>query len=282
MMMLFKFAEHAFMFLKKQVQNRSLRKRRFVFPLVSLFFWMLVVPADVCYAMIHEAQGRHQESLSGSSSSSASRVSRDANTEKWTTAVPGVAVRVLPFPITERMVAIYCVVVGHTLAQEGYVEEEDKNPSTALTASARVSWTAIDSKCFHARADLSMGIVRRSLGDIENLGSDPTGGLCVECPGHGFLFSLCTGDNLVPNAKFINKKMSIEGLKGVKGMQRPYLCTFDETVGLRVVDGGTQPRYACETKWEFLCGNRTKAHPFRSLVKCWIEFLRIWHCASAV
>lgn len=199
----------------------------------------LQVPLEVCVEMIQEALAKRTDTAS-------TTPSRDANTERFTAVVPGVSTRVFPFPVTERLVAVYCIASG--------VDGASLPSSSSLSSSC--SWAAIDAKCFHARADLSMGTVRRSIGDIENLGDatgcdkkDPLSALCVECPGHGFLFSLWTGDNLVPNAKFSGKnKMSIQGLKGVKGMQRPYHCSYEETAGLTVVDAGTKPRYACETK----------------------------------
>lgn len=201
----------------------------------------LFIPAPTCDEMIAEALQRTADSVTGRRAGR-----RDDVTEKWTEAVVRTSARVFPFPETGRPVAVYCILQRESKEGEGEVGNV-------------VQWGAMDGQCFHARADLSMGTVRRALTDIENLGSVagrdgevgsscPLAAFCVECPGHGFLFSLLTGDNLVPNAVFTGGKMKVEGLKGVHGMQRPYGCRFVAGEGLYVEAVGLAPRYACETR----------------------------------
>lgn len=145
------------------------------------------------------------------------------------TPLPTFATTVVLHPATERRVAIYCCF----LAGGG---------DTA-------SWFAMDARCFHGKGDLSEGSVVQSVLDIEDLSATSLSSgsltLCVQCPGHGYLFALATGDNCIPNPKFEGGRMRVDCLKAVKGMQRPYLCTYDESAGLYVAPaaGG---RYASD------------------------------------
>ena len=107
-------------------------------------------------------------------------------------------------------------------------------------------WFAIDGVCFHQQQALCGGKVVKILCDIEQLVGDgcPANDhhrLCLECPGHGFLFSLLTGDNLVARPQLVDGKMQVRSFKTVRGMQRPYSCEFVADEGLfvtpAIVDG---------------------------------------------
>ncbi|CUF03995.1 Hypothetical protein, putative [Bodo saltans] len=92
---------------------------------------------------------------------------------------------------------------------------------------------AIDAVCYHGKADLTQGGVVRGICDVEDLGQTSTP-LCVECPGHGYLFSLATGSNIIRGAQFVGGKLVVGGLKAVTHMQRTYECVFDPVTGLTV------------------------------------------------
>ncbi len=103
-------------------------------------------------------------------------------------------------------------------------------------------WFAIDAVCFHQQQSLCGGKLVKVLADIEQLGESaaaasacPGGGLlCIECPGHEFLFSVATGDNVVARPQLIDGRMQVRAFKAVKGIQRPYLCEFEAGKGLFV------------------------------------------------
>jgi nitrite reductase/ring-hydroxylating ferredoxin subunit len=92
---------------------------------------------------------------------------------------------------------------------------------------------AIDAVCYHGKADLTQGSLVRGVCDVEDLGHTSIP-LCVECPGHGYLFSLATGSNIIRGAQFLGGKLVVGGLKAVARMQRTYECVFDPAAGLAV------------------------------------------------
>lgn len=89
----------------------------------------------------------------------------------------------------------------------------------------------MDALCFHGKADLTGGALLETVTDIEDVGSNSGPGsasarLCIQCPGHGYLFSLSTGDNIVTAPKFVDGRMQLGHPKAVKGMQRVYAVDY--------------------------------------------------------
>jgi len=113
-------------------------------------------------------------------------------------------------------------------------------PPTMLVACVRseqgaFSWFAMNNKCYHDGAALCNGVITTVTVDIEDAPTTCLAkGVCVECPGHGYLYLLATGDYIVPKPELIDGRMRVQRFKAVRDMQRPYTCVYVEGEGLHV------------------------------------------------
>lgn len=112
---------------------------------------------------------------------------------------------------------------------------------------AQPQFFVMDAVCFHAGGDLCSGPIVAATIDIEDLACErrDVGRLCVQCPQHGYLFSLATGDNVIASPVFRDGRMSLGGLKAVRGMQRVYRSVYVEGEGLSI-DAAGEGRYASD------------------------------------
>lgn len=110
-----------------------------------------------------------------------------------------------------------------------------------------ILYFVMDALCFHGKANLCDGSVMETITPIEDLGQ-PTSSLaarlCIQCPGHGYLFALQSGDNVVTAPKFVDGRMHLGNPKAVHHMQRVYACHRHDG-GLWVDTTGTG-RYASD------------------------------------